>query len=209
MTIKARMGRPVDTEKNASILAAARSAFLEHSYDKVSMDSVALRALVSKVTIYSKFKSKDALFLAAMNEGCDAIFDQARFEAYTDIDISSTLRRFGEDFMHTIMSPEATAMHAVMIREADTHPALPRQFYETVVNRCITTLAETLSNATDKGAILCPDPRCAAIQFIAMVQGNFRYQLELRVLTTVDYAAISEYVATCVALFVRGYRAEE
>lgn len=201
------MGRPSDPAKDAAILEAARTAFLELPFERVSMDGVAARAGVSKVTIYSKYKSKEALFVAAMNESCAAIYNQAKAETETGGPIDQVLFHLGTGFMLMILAPEVAALHGVMMQVAQDKPDLTRQYYELVVTSSLNTLAETLTIATTRGELACPDPKRAAIQFIAMVQGVFRYELELGVDRTLDEDGVRSYVADCVGLFVRGYRA--
>ena len=53
-------------DKAQLIICAARDAFLEKGYDGVSMDEVASRAGVGKQTVYTRYASKDALFLAVV-----------------------------------------------------------------------------------------------------------------------------------------------
>jgi TetR/AcrR family transcriptional repressor of mexJK operon len=201
----ARLGRPTDLAKEAAILKAARQSFLELPYDRVSMDAIAERAGVSKVTLYAKYKSKDGLFVAAMTESCDAIYNQARTDIEIGGPIRDTLLLLGTRFMMMILDPEVAAMHAVMMQISHSRPELPRQFYESSVDRSIETLAETLAIADQRGTLACPNPRQAAVQFVAMVQGVFRYQLELGVSEGITQTAVSAYVASCVDLFLLGY----
>lgn len=203
-----RMGRPTDPRKEAAILEAARKSFLETSFDRVSMDAVAARAGVSKVTIYAKHKSKETLFVAAMNEGCAAIYNQAKKDARSGGSISEILIRLGTSFMEMILAPEVAAMHNVMMQVAQDKPELPRQFYHSVVAVSLETLAETLAIAVQRGELACPDPKRAAIQLIAMIQGVYRYQLELGVEVTLDPVELRAYVEDCVTLFLKGYRPE-
>jgi TetR/AcrR family transcriptional regulator, mexJK operon transcriptional repressor len=200
-----RMGRPVDPTKDSAILKAARHAFFEQPYDRVSMDAVAERAGVSKVTIYSKFKSKDGLFIAAIRESSLESYEKMQFETDTSGQIKDNLCRLGESFMRMITNPEVTALHSLMMRESERHPELPLQFYQTVVNRSVSKLSDTLRLATESGALNCEDPRRAAIQFMALIQGNFLYELELGVEKKLNEAAMIDYVDACVDLFIRGY----
>lgn len=202
----ARMGRPTDPAKETAILAAARAAFLELPFERVSMDAVAARAGVSKVTIYAKYKSKEALFVAAMNETCAAIYNQAKAQTETGGPIEEVLTQLGTGFMLMILAPDVAALHGVMMQVAQHKPDLPRHYYETVVTSSLETLAQTLIIATKRGDIYCPDPKRAAVQFIAMVQGVFRYELELGVERAFQEDDVRAYVADCVGLFVRGYK---
>jgi TetR/AcrR family transcriptional regulator, mexJK operon transcriptional repressor len=188
-------------------LEAARKSFLELSFDRVSMDAVAARAGVSKVTIYAKYKSKEALFVAAMNEGCASIYNQAKNDARSGGSIAEILTRLGISFMSMILAPEVSAMHGVMMQVAQNKPELPQQFYHSVVAVSLETLAETLTIAIKRGELTCPDPRRAAIQLIAMIQGVYRYQLELGIAVSLNEAELQAYVSDCVAVFLRGYAA--
>jgi TetR/AcrR family transcriptional regulator, mexJK operon transcriptional repressor len=201
-----RMGRPSDPVKETAILQAARSAFLELPYERVSMDAVATRAGVSKVTIYSKYKSKEGLFVAAMNESCAAIYNKAKAETETGGTIEHVLTQLGTGFMLMILAPEVAALHGVMMQVAQNKPDLPRQYFETVVTTSLETLAQTLAIATKRGELNCHDPKRAAIQFIAMVQGVYRYELELGVERARHEDDVRAYVSDCVGLFVRGYQ---
>ena len=63
----ARRGRPLDAAKHERIVAAATQAFLELGFNATSMDLVARRAKVSKVTVYTHFKNKKSLFGAIID----------------------------------------------------------------------------------------------------------------------------------------------
>ena len=70
------LGRPVDTTKSATILNAARYEFFNVGFAQSSIESIAARAGVSKVTVYNRFKTKEALFAAAVGNEC-AVMRQA------------------------------------------------------------------------------------------------------------------------------------
>ncbi len=63
-------GRPKDMEKRAAILDAAMSLFPARGYDGASVEAIAQAAGVSKLTVYSHFADKEALFGAAVAECC-------------------------------------------------------------------------------------------------------------------------------------------
>ncbi|NLB59089.1 MAG: helix-turn-helix transcriptional regulator, partial [Gammaproteobacteria bacterium] len=64
-------GRPKDLAKRAAILDAAERMFLQHGFEGVSMDQIATAAGVSKLTVYSHFGDKDALFTEAAKAWCE------------------------------------------------------------------------------------------------------------------------------------------
>lgn len=204
-TSSARMGRPVDLAKEAKILEAAKNAFLESPYDRISMDALAARAGVSKVTLYAKYKSKDQLFVTAMSVGCSPIYQQAMLEVEAGKPLAETLERLGIDFIKMMLNPEISALHGVMMQALATRPELPRTFYERVVHHSTMTLADVLTIADKRGEIACDQPYMAAVQYIAMVQGEFRYKQELGVTQGVDEDELTQFVKSCVRVFLRGW----
>lgn len=205
-TPSARMGRPVDLAKEAKILEAAKNAFLENPYDRISMDALAARAGVSKVTLYAKYKSKDQLFVAAMSVGCSPIYENAKLEVEAGKPLAETLERLGIDFIKMMLNPEIAALHGVMMQALATQPELPRAFYERVVHNSTNILADVLTIADKRGEIACDQPYLAAVQYIAMVQGEFRYKQELGVTRGVDEDELTLFVKSCVRVFLRGWR---
>lgn len=57
----------VEGEREAEILEAAVDLLLEHGYDRLTMDAVALRAKASKATLYRRWSSKAALVVDAVH----------------------------------------------------------------------------------------------------------------------------------------------
>jgi TetR/AcrR family transcriptional repressor of mexJK operon len=66
-------GRPKDLAKRAAILDAAKQMFTQHGFDGVSMDQIAAAAGVSKLTVYSHFGDKEALFVEAVRGLCEEL----------------------------------------------------------------------------------------------------------------------------------------
>lgn len=50
-----------DTERRHALIAAARACFLQHGFEKTSLEDVAQRAGVARPLIYRKFKNKEEL----------------------------------------------------------------------------------------------------------------------------------------------------
>src|SRR5262245_66258653 len=61
--------------KRDAILRGAKAVFLKHGFESTSMDVVALRAGVSKMTVYRHFGSKEALFAGVITNLCERIVD--------------------------------------------------------------------------------------------------------------------------------------
>ncbi len=65
-------------ERRAQILDAAERLFLEHGYEKTTVDRVAERAEVSKGLVYLYFANKQELFMAMTRRGFELFREQTR-----------------------------------------------------------------------------------------------------------------------------------
>src|SRR5690606_15521911 len=73
-------GRPKDPNKRAAILDAARRMFSLHGFEGASMDQIAAEAAVSKLTVYSHFGDKSALFSTVVRMYCEQSLPDPLFE---------------------------------------------------------------------------------------------------------------------------------
>lgn len=190
--------------KRHAILEAARTLFLSEPYDRVSMDSVAAAANVSKVTIYAHFENKERLFVESIGAQCLALFDEAVVDAKRSGDLATILADLGFRFVENITSPQVSALHGVMIAESQRNGSLTQLFYDGLVARSTDALAGLLKEASDTGVLDCKDHKLAAIQFIAMVQGDFFYRSELG-LGGPSRDELRTYTRACADMFLRAY----
>lgn len=205
---QSRPGRPKSAAKHDAIVEAARRMFTAEPYERVSLDAVATQAGVSKVTIYSHFPNKEALFIAAIGAGCESVFRKVDLKmgaAAADDDLSDLLVQLGCEFVEMIFDPEAERLHAVILAEGPRHPELPELFYESVVRRSTQIFAEFLGAQAAQGRLRLKDPYRAATQFLAIVQGEFRYRVELG-LPQADRREVEPYVRDCVDTLLRSWR---
>lgn len=64
--IKKTRGRPIDNSKINSIIETARTLFAQNGFARTTLDAIAEMSGVTKMTIYSHFKSKEELFGATI-----------------------------------------------------------------------------------------------------------------------------------------------
>lgn len=200
-----RAGRPKSAAKRDAIIAAAQNRFIQDSYDRVSLDVIAADAGVSKVTIYSHFPNKDALFIAAVSAGCSEVFGRVDLNTADTGAIDEVLYQLGCDFLSMIFDPQVERLHAVILSEGPQRPELPQMFYETVVQRSTQMFADYLQAQAERGAITLDDPYTGAVQFLSMVQGEFRYRVEFG-LPAARREEFEPYVRACVSTLMRAWR---
>ena len=131
-----RRGRPRDLNKLQAILDAASSLFLERGIPATTIESVAERASVSKMTVYGHFPDKPALLSAVFERNIKAI-------RLPDLEVGSDprsslarLTEFGERLVSFLTRPEIVRTARVMAR-APTKTRVSRQrFTPPVPARC-------------------------------------------------------------------------
>jgi TetR/AcrR family transcriptional repressor of mexJK operon len=109
-----RAGRPKSAAKRGAILETAQKRFTHEPQDRVSLEAIAIDAGVSKATICSHFPNKDALFIAAISAGCEAIFARANSAADSG-PVEDALFQLGRDVLEMIFDPEMDRPHAVIL----------------------------------------------------------------------------------------------
>jgi TetR/AcrR family transcriptional repressor of mexJK operon len=198
-----RRGRQPDPAKRETILAAATAEFLEHGYEASKIEAIATKAGVSKVTVYSHFGTKTALFTAAVESECEKIRGTLLFDE-GQAPLKERLAAFGHAMIAFLSRPEMVRFEQRIAAETERHPELGRCFLEAGPMRMKRALADLLERARQRGELVgIPDPLLAAEQFASMVKGMA--DLERRFTGHVDRAATNRRIDAAVALFLKGY----
>jgi TetR/AcrR family transcriptional regulator, mexJK operon transcriptional repressor len=197
-------GRPKDEAKGAAILDAGWALFLERGVGSVSIEAIAARAGVSKMTVYKHFTDKHALFEEAVLREMRAIETvQIAGPSSQENDLEGALRAFGIGIMSYLATGTAIDFYNVLAGELRRHPDIARTFYDIGPARTIANLASILEGAGDRLAI--EDPAKAAEALFGLWQGASNFQLSLGVDTTGPEQAVAERVDYGIALFMRAF----
>jgi len=165
-------GRPKDLAKREAILNAARLLFLGNGYEGSSMEAIASEAGVSKLTLYSHFKDKEALFCAAVKSTCETRLPRRLFGFDAQRPIAEQLLEIGLAFQALVNSPESIGLHRVMVALATQNPALVRLFYEAGPQQLIDDLEQLFGQAHARGLLHAPDALRTAEHFCSLDQGR-------------------------------------
>jgi|SRR6185312_693226 len=206
---RGRGGRPSrlqSAQLSDRILDVATALFLGHGFGTTSIEAVAKRAGISKRTFYHRFRGKEVLFEAVVQrliEKWMPPFDAALLDAPN---IDTALRRSAEHMLNVALTPEALALHRMVIAEARQFPGLARILHDLGAASGVERISRDLDRRVAQGEIRPIDTRLAAEQFILMVvTGPQRRALGLGVPFT--RTQLSDWIAGTVALFLDGCRA--
>jgi TetR/AcrR family transcriptional repressor of mexJK operon len=198
-TCKAR-GRPKDHSLRDRILKAAREVFLEQG-TSASVDKIAEKAATSRVTVYSHFPSKEALLLATLRQPVCNTLDPL-FSGLDPQQPHAELLKVGVALLEMVTSDEIVAQTHMLYAWADKNPSFSRNFYDALPQAITHGLTAYLAQVT---SLDVPDPGLAAEQFVGMVRGNEHLRAMLGIGVQHKGAQRDAWVASCVAIFLRGH----
>jgi AcrR family transcriptional regulator len=139
------------------ILAGALASFAEHGFAATRLDDVALRAGVTKGTLYLYFSNKQELFEAMVRQSLvrnlergEALLDEA------DTPAALMLERLMRSWAELALSP-AGAIPKIIVSEAGNFPELARFYREVVVDRSIELMRRVLRLGVERGEFRAPD----------------------------------------------------
>ena len=194
--------------KAESILAAAKRAFLAAGFGAVSMDTIAREAGVSKATVYAHFGSKEELFGAVIERECERYFDRFSAGELDPRDVRASLTILGRRFLELILSPDAIALHRIIVGEVTRFPMLGEVFWRAGPERERVQIEGFLRSAAAAGTLTLPDPRRAAEQFVSLVRVDVQLRQLLRLEAKPSDREIEIVVEGAVGTFIRAFQRE-
>ena len=206
---RGRGGRP-SRQQSAQlvvrILDVAEALFLGHGYGATSIEAVAKRAGISKRTFYHRFPGKERLFEAVVRRLIERWLPPLDAGMVDWPSLANGLLLVGEHMLKIALTPEALALHRIVIAEAQQFPELARMMHEIGATTGIERIAQQLEPRIKSGELRAMNARFAAEEFILMVvTGPQRRALGLA--TPLTPAELSAWARDAVALFLDGCRA--
>ena len=192
--------------KRRQILTGARQVFSECGFERASVDLIAARAGVSKATIYNHYQDKTALFVACITEDADEL--QAGLRACVGApagDLEQSLQAVGERMMQRFLAPAVVALYRQIIAEVARLPHMGQTLYDRGLEVIHDAIAAYLERWQRSGALRIDDARTAAVQFVALCQGDLVSRARLGILPYPVDAQIRETVRRAVRTFLRAY----
>ena len=191
--------------KAESILAAAKRSFLAAGFGAVSMDTIAREAGVSKATVYAHFDGKEELFGAVIERECERYFARFSVSELDPCDVRASLMVLGRRFLELLLSPDALALHRIILAEVTRFPVLGEVFWRAGPERERAQIEAFLKRAIASGTLTPADTRLAAEQFVALIRGDVQLRHLLRLDADADRRGIGAAVDDAVATFLRAF----
>lgn len=198
-------GRPKDLAKRAAIMEAAKRMFVQHGYDRVSMDQIAAEAGVSKLTVYSHFGDKESLFAEAVRQHCDQALPPDLFDPTPGTPLRERLTAIGNAFVMMIMTPEAIAGHRILCTPQLTGSDMQELFWKAGPLRTKTAFITLLERRIAAGDLEIDDPERAAGHFFTLLKGELHAQAVFGYCCGHCEKDPQAHVTSVVELFLRAY----
>jgi TetR/AcrR family transcriptional regulator, mexJK operon transcriptional repressor len=195
----------LQADRIAEILDIAAEVFIADGYQAASTNKIARLANASKTTFYSRFPSKEKLFLAVIERRMAQIFDRvAQFPELPEME--RTLRQFGTNVLRIALSAEQIALVRMISMEAGKYPELAQRFFEIGPGRGEQALASYLALQIKAGCLRTGDPLTMARQMLNLLTGSpVRWFVLGFSPEPIPDRAMAQHVENSVALFLRAY----
>ena len=155
--------------KRKELIEHATEMFLEMGYEKASMNNLVKRSGSSKSTIYKHFRSRQALFIAVLDEIIRDHLDPIENLDLTTLSIEEGLKLIGRKSLKVITSKDFVNLCRIIYAEAERIPNVGNTYYEHGPKRGMAGVAKYLSTMVEKGKIRCTDPSLASQYFWGMI----------------------------------------
>jgi len=203
---KNRGGRPSQLQAGQireRILDIATDLFLTQGYGATSIEAIAKRAGISKRTFYHRFDDKADLFSAAAHRLITNLRPTHTASLFKGDTLEKILYRLAKVILHAALSPEALALHRMIISEAVRFPELAI-IMDTEGSRreAIKHIADLLKT---KGHI--KNASFAAEQFLQMVV-SVPQRRALGLGTAMTSKKLNDWAYNAVNFFLNGCRTE-
>jgi len=203
-----RGGRPSLAEAQRlgeRILDVATDLFLSHGYGSTSIEAIARRARISKRTFYHRFADKPALFVAVVHRIIDRLRPPADLPLLEG-NIGEILERLARLILGAALSPDAVALHRMVVAESGRFPKLAALVTARgVTGEAIQYIADLLHREARAGNFALDDPSFAAGQFLYMVI-SLPQRRAMGLGVPMTSAEIDAWPRQVVALFLNGCR---
>jgi len=186
-------------------MAAASALFFERGITATTMDSVADRAAVSKMTVYAHFADKPALLAAVFDRNTKS-FRLPELSRGVDLESSAThLNEFGERLVAFLTRPDIIKSARMMAESAAQYPDLAKAFYAAGPAATIARVAGFLKSLVEHGKLAIDDPELAAEQLTASWLGLSQLQQSLGVSEPLPAGEISRRVRVATSAMLRAW----
>jgi AcrR family transcriptional regulator len=187
-----------------TILDNATAAFLADGYAATTIEAIARTCGVAKRTIYARWSGKPALFRAVLERLMTKWMSNAGDWNEAD-GLEAALHDAADRILTIALTPEAIALHRLLIAESARFPELPLMLHQAGASAGTARIVALLDRAIAQGSLPPRDTVFAAEQFLhLLLAGPQRRALGLG--QALDEQQTAVWRKATVALFLTGIK---
>lgn len=172
------------------------------------MEMIAEAANVSRQTVYNQFESKEALFLAIIDDLVDE-FMAPLLRASPHAELRETLVSFAEHTLSLLVRPKFMGLYRLAVTEINRFPDLSRTIFEAGALRAQETISQYLKEQARAGKLELTDPFLAAGQFMALTTRDTEIKALFGVESKLSVREIRRRAKAGVDAFLKAYEARD
>jgi AcrR family transcriptional regulator len=210
-SVAASGGRPrrsphASVSSRESILEAAKQLFLQHGYDAVNMDELALAAGISRRTLYNQFSGKQTIFRAMIERQWSQLDRGDEAELTARSDVADVLREVARRTLALVMRPDHVALVRMVIAESRRFPWISEEFYRIGGRPRMQLFIAYLRDLARHGLLACEYPELAAYQFIGLLEEALHWPNVMASGPAFELPAVEVVIEEAVRTFLARYR---
>jgi len=204
MNIEQTLNAKPLSDRGIKILMAAQKLFLEHGYDKTSLEMIINESGGSRRNIYSEFGNKEGLLVAVMRE-------QAKAQVGTLLDINyalppqQALSEVCEKFLRGMLSETLVGLFRLVSNIVPKIPEVGEMIYHYGPLTGCKPIGDYLAFLQKEGVLQVDDFEFASKLLIEMIKGRLHLRAILVPKESITDAEIKEHVDKTVSLFLKAY----
>lgn len=201
------VGRPIDLAKDLAILAAARQLLFRDGPRAFTVEAVARAAGVSKVTVYARHGSREALLQAVIGQLAQELsmaFDQRPGDS---TELRASLTEFGRRLLAFTISAEHVALMRSLVGSGASSAPTLRQVFRHGPKAMHERVTVWLAERHRDRVLHCPLPERSAETLLGMLLGLALVRAMYGAVSAESKRQIEAHVNFAVDAFLRAHQA--
>lgn len=196
----------LDDERLGELLDVAAEEFIREGFSAASTNEIARRANSSKTTFYSRFPTKEKLFLAVIERRMSRKLREAAAGLPEEPPVAETLRNYAAALIRGVLSKDQLALVRVISMESVNFPELGKRFYERGPKRGEAIMAAYFEKQVEKGRLSDDDTQRMAEHFLSLITGGpIRWFMLAFDPNAPSQSALEKHINAAIEVFMRAY----
>ncbi|MBK5074519.1 TetR/AcrR family transcriptional regulator [Budviciaceae bacterium CWB-B4] len=195
-------------DRRTHILQKATDIFLNHGYERTSMDEVNECIGCSKATLYKYFSSKQELFINVIDHAVhtytQVIINTTAQLQNRKIDCWQSLHNFGVSYLNLHLSPVMMKITRMIIAECE-HTGIGELMYQRGPQKGWMKISTHLESLMERGILRHADPFTTAMQFKGLLESGLIDKQLRGAISNVSEEEVHRQASNALDTFRRAY----